>query len=77
MIKEILHSYNNSTKLIWVQEEPRNMGAWNFLWHRLDEIKTEKQKLYCVSRPESASPAVGSARITMQQQAQLVKEAFQ
>lgn len=76
-IKDILHSYHNATKLIWVQEEPKNMGAWNFLWHRLEEIKSEKQKLYCVSRPESASPAVGSARITLQQQTQLVKEAFQ
>jgi 2-oxoglutarate dehydrogenase E1 component len=75
-IKDILHSYHNATKLIWVQEEPKNMGAWNFLWHRLEEIKSEKQKLYCVSRPESASPAVGSARITLQQQTQLVKEAF-
>lgn len=76
-LKEILHSYNNSTKLLWVQEEPRNMGAWNFLSTRLEEIKTSKQKLHCISRPESASPAVGSARITMQQQEQLIKEAFQ
>lgn len=77
MLKGILSSYYNSKKLVWVQEEPRNMGAWNFLWHRLEEIKNEKQKLYCVSRPEGASPAVGSARITLQQQEQLMKEAFQ
>ncbi|AFH48953.1 2-oxoglutarate dehydrogenase E1 component [Ignavibacterium album JCM 16511] len=77
MLKEILRSYNNSRKLVWVQEEPRNMGAWNFLWHRLEEIKNDGQKLYCVSRPEGASPAVGSARITLQQQEQLIKEAFQ
>lgn len=77
VLKEILKSYSNSSKLVWVQEEPRNMGAWNFLWHRLEEIKNANQKLYCVSRPESASPAVGSARIAMKQQDQLIKEAFQ
>ncbi|BDQ01561.1 multifunctional oxoglutarate decarboxylase/oxoglutarate dehydrogenase thiamine pyrophosphate-binding subunit/dihydrolipoyllysine-residue succinyltransferase subunit [Ignavibacterium sp.] len=77
MLKRILSSYHNSQKLVWVQEEPRNMGAWNFLWHRLEEIKNNNQKLYCVSRPEGASPAVGSARITLQQQEQLIKEAFQ
>lgn len=76
-INKIIRSYKNSTKLIWVQEEPRNMGAWNFLWHRLEEIKLMNQKLICVSRPEGASPAVGSARITLQQQEQLIKEAFQ
>ncbi|WP_304129812.1 multifunctional oxoglutarate decarboxylase/oxoglutarate dehydrogenase thiamine pyrophosphate-binding subunit/dihydrolipoyllysine-residue succinyltransferase subunit [Ignavibacterium album] len=76
-LKEIIRSYKNSTKLIWVQEEPRNMGAWNFLWHRLDEIKLANQKLICVSRPESASPAAGSARVTNQQQEKLINEAFQ
>lgn len=75
-IKEIIRSYKNSTKLIWVQEEPRNMGAWNFLWHRLEEIKSANQKLICVSRSESASPAAGSARITQQQQEKLIKDAF-
>ncbi len=77
LLKEIIHSYKNSTKLIWVQEEPRNMGAWNFLWHRLEEIILENQKIVCVSRPESASPAVGSANISNKQQEILIKEAFQ
>jgi 2-oxoglutarate dehydrogenase E1 component len=75
-ISNILRSYSNSKKVVWVQEEPRNMGAWNFLWHRLNDLLLPEQKLYCSSRPESASPAVGSSKISNQQQNYLVINAF-
>ncbi len=76
IIKEIIISYKNADKVVWVQEEPKNMGAWNFLQNRISEIMPDKQKLYSVSRPEGASPAVGSANLSNQQQIELVKEAF-
>ena len=75
-VKIVLNSYTNSKKLVWVQEEPRNMGAWNFLWHRLNDLLLPDQKLFCSSRPESASPAVGSQKISNQQQKYLVINAF-
>jgi len=75
-IKKIIHSYSNANKVIWVQEEPKNMGAWNFLWHRLQEIILSGQKVNYAGRPESASPAVGSAKISKQQQEELIKQAF-
>ncbi|MCX7610100.1 MAG: multifunctional oxoglutarate decarboxylase/oxoglutarate dehydrogenase thiamine pyrophosphate-binding subunit/dihydrolipoyllysine-residue succinyltransferase subunit [Ignavibacterium sp.] len=76
LLKNVLHSYSNSKKLVWVQEEPRNMGAWNFLWHRLNELLLPGQKLFCSSRPESASPAVGSQKLSNQQQKYLIINAF-
>jgi 2-oxoglutarate dehydrogenase E1 component len=76
MIQEIILSYKNAAKVVWVQEEPKNMGAWNFLQNRILEIISDKQKLQCISRPEGASPAVGSAKLSNQQQIDLVKEAF-
>lgn len=75
-LNEILKSYKNADKILWVQEEPRNMGAWNFLHGRVLEILSNTQKLFCISRPEGASPAVGSAKISNQQQIDLIKEAF-
>lgn len=75
-VKSVLHSYSNAKKIVWVQEEPRNMGAWNFLWHRLNELLLPNQKLFCSSRPDSASPAVGSQKISNQQQKYLVINAF-
>lgn len=76
VLENILNSYSNAKEILWVQEEPKNMGAWNFIHSRLLEIISEKIKLKYVGRLESASPAVGSARISQQQQEQLIKEAF-
>ncbi|MDO8549415.1 MAG: 2-oxoglutarate dehydrogenase E1 component, partial [Ignavibacteria bacterium] len=75
-VKDIIQSYSEAKKVIWVQEEPKNMGAWNFLWHRLQENSLPEQKIYYAGRPESASPAVGSAKISNQQQEELIKNAF-
>ena len=52
------------------------MGAWNFLSNKISELLTDKQKLYCVSRPEGASPAVGSGKMSNQQQIELVKRSI-
>jgi len=76
LVRETIHSYSNAKKVVWVQEEPKNMGAWNFLWHRLQENSLPDQKLFYAGRPESASPAVGSAKISNQQQEELIQTAF-
>ena len=76
MVKDMIHSYSNAKKVVWVQEEPENMGAWNFLWHRLEENILPGQKVFYVGRPESASPAMGSAKISNQKQKELVETAF-
>jgi 2-oxoglutarate dehydrogenase E1 component len=75
-LTEILKSYSSANKIIWLQEEPKNMGAWNFLQGRISELTSGNQKLICVSRPEGASPAVGSGKLSAKQQINLVEEAF-
>jgi 2-oxoglutarate dehydrogenase E1 component len=74
---EIIESYPNAQNIIWLQEEPKNMGAWNFLSGRISELLSDSQKLICVSRPEGASPAVGSGKLSNQQQIELVENAFE
>ena len=76
LLTKILSGYKNSDKIIWVQEEPKNMGAWNFISQRIFEVLSSGKKLYYAGRPESASPAAGSARISAQQQKDLVEQAF-
>jgi 2-oxoglutarate dehydrogenase E1 component len=73
---ELLKTYPKIKNIIWLQEEPKNMGAWNFLSGRIGELISNNQKLICVSRPEGASPAVGSGKLSNQQQVNLVEEAF-
>jgi len=76
LLERILSRYKHSNKIIWVQEEPKNMGAWNFISQRIFDVISTSKKLYYAGRPESASPAVGSAKISAQQQKELVENAF-
>ncbi len=77
LLKKYLDEYKNFKSLIWVQEEPRNMGAWNFLSPKLNELKSGKQKLNYVGRPESPSPASGSSKLFTISQQEIIKKAFE
>lgn len=61
-------------RIAWVQEEPRNMGAWSFLRPHLEELA--KRNVTYIGRPESATPAVGSHRLHQVEQTALVENAF-
>ncbi|MBK8382045.1 MAG: multifunctional oxoglutarate decarboxylase/oxoglutarate dehydrogenase thiamine pyrophosphate-binding subunit/dihydrolipoyllysine-residue succinyltransferase subunit [Ignavibacteria bacterium] len=76
MMKEILSSYKNANDVVWVQEEPENMGAWNFMALRLRKDISEWQKLYYVCRQESASPAAGSMSKHIETQNELIRRSF-
>ena len=76
-MKRILASYPNAATVAWTQEEPRNMGSWNFLLERLTNDLTAKQKLVYAGRKASASPAVGSLSVHQAEQEQLVRDAFE
>jgi 2-oxoglutarate dehydrogenase E1 component len=75
-IRKILSSYMNAKDVVWVQEEPKNMGAWNFVVSRLLDDLAEGQRLRYAGRLESASPAAGSHKISLKQQDELVESAF-
>ena len=62
-IKGILSRYPQSEEVVWLQEEPENMGAWNFVHGRLHKLLRSTHVLRHVSRAESASPASGSAAL--------------
>ncbi|WP_424962148.1 2-oxoglutarate dehydrogenase E1 component [Ekhidna sp.] len=69
-IDAILKKYNNP-KLVWVQEEPKNMGAWSFINMRIN------MDLNVISRRISASPATGFSKVHKEEQETLVKQAFE
>ncbi len=71
-----LAPYAPGTPAVWVQEEPRNMGAWYFLSARRDELLKGRHPLSLVSRPESASPATGSKAAHDLEQKLLLDQAF-
>jgi 2-oxoglutarate dehydrogenase E1 component len=75
-VRNLLSSYIKAKRVIWVQEEPKNMGAWNYIAPKLMNDLAEGQSLSYSGRPESASPAVGSHKISTRQQQELVESAF-
>ena len=77
VLLDALKDYPAGVDLVWVQEEPANMGAWPFMKVRFGDFLAEHNyKLRRVSRVESASPATGSANTHKLEQGELVNEAF-
>jgi 2-oxoglutarate dehydrogenase E1 component len=74
---EILASYPNAREVVWLQEEPSNMGPWHFVEHRLWRIKDQGYDLRHVARVASGSPATGSKTVHDQELADLMDETFQ
>jgi 2-oxoglutarate dehydrogenase E1 component len=72
-----LAPYRDGTPLVWVQDEPLNMGAWYFVNARLPGILGHRLPLSCISRAESASPATGSPKAHLIEQGMILKEAFE
>jgi 2-oxoglutarate dehydrogenase E1 component len=76
-LEELLAQYASLERLIWVQEEPFNMGAWNYLRPHLRELTEGRLPLHYVGRPESSSPAEGSSTLYRINQASLIEQAFE
>jgi 2-oxoglutarate dehydrogenase E1 component len=75
-LRAMLDTYPNADEVVWVQEEPENMGAWDFIRPQLQEVSSGRT-VRRIARPRSASPAEGSAaRHGLNQQA-LVRQAFE
>ena len=76
-LKSILGKYKNAGEIRWVQEEPENMGALNFIRSKITEHITGGKILSFVSRKESASPAPGSYKVFADTQIQLIQKSFE
>jgi 2-oxoglutarate dehydrogenase E1 component len=68
---ENIHSKYNKCSLFWVQEEPKNMGAWSFI---LSELRSLDIQVIC--REASAATASGSTKDSSYQQELIIEEVF-
>lgn len=73
-LEALIASYPSVQEVIWLQEEPQNMGAWVFMAPRLEKLLGFKP-IY-IGRPEEASPAEGSQTTHNTEQHRIVTEAF-
>ena len=75
-VKAIIDGYPNLRELVWVQEEPKNMGAWMFMDSRLRELVSGEIPVGYVGKPRRASPAQGSAAFHKREHAVIMRSAF-
>jgi 2-oxoglutarate decarboxylase len=76
-ITDLLATYPNAREVVWLQEEPDNMGPRSFVNERLFPMVPEGIAYRQVSRTGSGSPATGSHAIHVQEQKQLMDETFE
>ncbi len=70
---DVLARYNPDVSLMWCQEEPRNMGAWRWIYGRYLDLG---RRLKYAGRLRNASPAAGSPKRHAEEQKRLVEEAL-
>jgi 2-oxoglutarate dehydrogenase E1 component len=70
-VKALLKKYKGG-KVVWVQEEPANMGYWSFIQRVLP-----KQEIELISRKASASPSTGYSKVHKAEQEKIVNRTFE
>ncbi|MEX2262473.1 MAG: multifunctional oxoglutarate decarboxylase/oxoglutarate dehydrogenase thiamine pyrophosphate-binding subunit/dihydrolipoyllysine-residue succinyltransferase subunit [Bryobacteraceae bacterium] len=75
--QDALMRYPVTSEVLWVQEEPRNMGAWRFVREQIQPmLDPSRRTLRYVGRAESSSPATGSMARHQQEQAHILDESL-
>jgi 2-oxoglutarate dehydrogenase E1 component len=76
LLESSLKPFKEDTPVLWVQEEPANMGAWRYLRTVFGDRLCGKFPFSGLARPDSASPATGSLNSHKIEQAKLLETAF-
>ena len=76
-VRDVLERYAGITPVVWVQEEPENMGAWSFVQDRLRPLLEPNRALRFWGRRPSAAPAGGSYKRYAAEQETLVRRALE
>ncbi|MBC7532758.1 MAG: 2-oxoglutarate dehydrogenase E1 component [Oligoflexus sp.] len=74
-VQEILNGYSNAEEIVWVQEEPSNMGTWTFIRHRLEALAVGRRVSYC-GRRDAGTTAEGYLKVHEKEQKRILTEAL-
>ena len=75
-VSRLVDRYPNIDEVAWVQEEPKNMGAWSYIAPRLRVAAGNALVIRYIGRPERASPAEGYPKAHADEQGRIVQEAL-
>ncbi|QHW34576.1 2-oxoglutarate dehydrogenase E1 component [Paenibacillus rhizovicinus] len=75
-VEQIIARYPNVKEVLWVQEEPQNMGAWNYIEPRIRARVTNETSVRYIGRPKRSSPASGFQYIHNMEQQRIISVAL-
>ncbi|ULT58225.1 2-oxoglutarate dehydrogenase E1 component [Neobacillus drentensis] len=75
-VEDILMRYPNLKEIVWVQEEPKNMGAWHYIAPTLFELASSKLTVGYIGRQARSSTAVGDSNVHKKEQEHIVQQAL-
>jgi 2-oxoglutarate dehydrogenase E1 component len=76
ILKDIFNQYKNIEELLWVQEEPQNMGAWSFVEPRINAIAPNQLCVKFIGRRRRSSPAEGDPNVHKLEQSNIIRTAL-
>jgi len=76
-IQAVLAKYRQAREICWVQEEPKNRGAWGYMEPRLRELLPDPAVLTYFGRDEGASPATGSYKMHQVEEQEIISHALE
>jgi 2-oxoglutarate dehydrogenase E1 component len=76
-VQAVLSRYRQAREICWVQEEPKNRGAWSFMEPRLRELLPDPAVLTYYGRDEAASPATGSYKMHQIEEQEILGHALE
>ncbi len=76
-VAAVMQMYPQASEIIWLQEEPANAGAWDFIHPRLERLLDGARPLRLVARPRRAAPAEGSMGMHALHQKTLLDRAYE
>ena len=74
-LEDVLKAYGNAEEILWVQEEPSNMGTWTFIRHRLEALAVGRKVSYC-GRRDAGTTAEGYLKVHEKEQKRILLEAL-
>lgn len=72
----VIERFKNLKEIVWVQEEPQNMGAWTYMEPLLKTVAPEQADVHFIGRPRRSSPATGEPGVHKKEQARIVNAAL-
>lgn len=75
-IQAIVDRYPELTEIVWVQEEPKNMGSWSYMEPRIREVAPAEATVSYIGRPERSSPASGFQQVHLLEQQYIISQSL-